>query len=467
MRSLRCLPLLLTCSIVSANAQVLIADSLLQTLSVQDLIGEGIGNAESGIAIHKLRYWTEDAHGAPIVASGAMVVPTDDSCHHALVTYMHGTILDKEAVPSRLSNEITVGHYLGASNYLAVLPDYVGLGDSPGMHPYIHARSEAMASIDLMRAAREWCTQHAVMLNGQVFLVGYSQGGHACMATHRLIQEEFQDEFNVVASAPCSGPYDASGVQAQVMVDTVPYPAPYYLPYIVLAYRDIYPGLFTQPNEVFKSPWDTLLPPLFDGTHGSGEVDALMPSVPSQVLQDSVLQAFANDPQHPFRLALEANDTYHWAPQANLRMYYCSGDDHVFYTNTIVAEQAMLTNGSTHVSKQDMGLLDHGSCAFPALLAVKYWFDQQQADCTWNGVIERSGPSWRLVPDPAVDHCVLRGRDASTIRWTIVDPAGRSLYAGQGVREVELPVHRLAVGTYVVLISGDGEVARLPLVVVR
>ncbi|MCB9169879.1 MAG: T9SS type A sorting domain-containing protein [Flavobacteriales bacterium] len=467
MRTVPIILLLSLCLCDHLRAQVLISDSLLEDLSVQDLIGEGIGNAETGIRTYKLRYWTTDAHDDPIMASGAMVVPNDDSCHHALACYMHGTILEKEGVPSRLSNEIAVGHYLGASNYLAVLPDYVGLGDSPGMHPYIHARSEAMASIDLMRAAREWSVQHATLLNGQVFLVGYSQGGHACMATHRLIQQDFADEFHVTASAPCSGPYDASGVQAQVMIDTVPYPAPYYLPYIVLAYRDIYPGLFNSPSEVFKAPWDMLLPPLFDGTHSSGEVDAIMPDVPGQVLQDSVLLAFTNDPQHPFRLALEDNDTYDWAPQANLRMYYCSGDDHVFHQNSIVAEQAMQANGSTHVSTQDMGVLDHGACAFPALLAVKYWFDQQQADCSWDGIAERTVQPWSLSPNPADARCLLRSRGGGQAEWRVMDMAGRVLCGGGVSDEVALPVGRISPGTYIVRVEGNGSSVALPLLVVH
>jgi hypothetical protein len=39
---------------------------------------------------------------------------------------------------------------------LSAMPDYIGMGGSPGLHPYVHAASEATASIDMIRAAREF-----------------------------------------------------------------------------------------------------------------------------------------------------------------------------------------------------------------------------------------------------------------------------------------------------------------------
>ena len=42
-----------------------------------------------------------------------------------------------------------------AFGYVVCAPDFVGLGDSPGVHPYVHAKTEASAAIDMLRAARE------------------------------------------------------------------------------------------------------------------------------------------------------------------------------------------------------------------------------------------------------------------------------------------------------------------------
>ncbi|MEO8068729.1 MAG: lipase family protein [Flavobacteriales bacterium] len=449
--------LLLIClSFCTSRAQVLVSDSLIESLTAAELQAQGVGGADFDIAVYKLVYNTLDPQGLSTIASGALVVP-QGSCYFPLACYNHGTIVEREAVPSRLSQEILVGHFLGGSGYVSVIPDYLGLGDSHIMHPYMHAATESGAAIDMMRAAREFCALHSVQLNGQVFLAGYSQGGHASMATHKAIQEQFSSEFNVTANAPCSGPYQLSGVQAQAMIDTVPYPAPYYLPYIVYAYASIYPDLAAILPTVFRSPYDTLLPPLFDGVHSAGDIDAVMPIVPSEALQPAMLQAFATDPQHPFRLALQANDNFDWTPQAPVWMFYCEGDGHVFYENTIAAYQAMNGNNAPSVNASSMGASnDHGACAFPALFAAKSWFDGLKGDCTWDGIGERNAEHWSVQPNPAIDAWNLQCPGVSgEVTWKLSDARGSVVSTGSSTRgdALRIGTEGLANGPYNALLT--------------
>ena len=414
---------------IACQGQVLLSDSLLQTLSAGELGGQGIPSPQYGVSIHKLVYATTDAFGAATAASGALVLPNAPWCDLPLFAYDHGTVTGRNEVPSRLSYEILVGKYMGSSGFVSVLPDYLGLGDSPGMHPYIHAVTEATATIDMLRAAREYCSVHGIGLNGEVFLAGYSQGGHAAMATHRMIQEQFPDEFNVVASAPCSGPYDCSGVQASVITADESYPAPYYLPYILLAYKDIYPGLPPAMADIFVTPYDTLLPPLFDGTHSSGDIDAVMPDTPNLVVQPALLAAYMSDPDHPFRMALRDNDVYDWAPAAPMRLNYCSGDHHVFYMNSIVARDTMLANGATGVTATDLGPgTEHQSCALPALSDARDWFISLRTPCAV-GEAEHGTNGWQVAYDPD-GRWTIRSTSRNVGGWWLRDALGRVLEHG-------------------------------------
>ncbi len=443
------------------QAQTLISDSLLIAYTPTELAAEGILGADYAIEAHRLIYHTVDPFGQPTIASGAVVVPVGSACQHAIAAYHHGTILNREDVPSRLSSEMVVGYYLAADDYVAVLPDYLGLGDGPGPHPYIHAASEATASRDMLRAAREFCAQRSVQLNGQVFLTGYSQGGHACAATHRLLQQEHADEFDVTASAPCSGPYDVSGVQAQVMVSPDPYPAPYYLPYVILSYRYVYPGLFGEVDEIFEEPWATLLPPLFQGSNGSGAVDDIMPAAPSEIIIDSVLQAFIDDPDHPFRQALRDNDVYDWAPASPTRFVYCEGDDHVFFENSLVAISAMQANGAQQVQGQSAGAaLDHGDCAFPALLGAKAFLDSHRTPCSGTGLAEAAAGRWRVGPNPARERVRIERSDAmGAAAWRIMALDGRAIMdgaLGDGIAEGWIDVSSLTAAVIVLELVDEG-----------
>lgn len=430
-----------------SNAQVLLSETLLESYTQQQLVGLGVGNAQNDVEVYKLTYATVDPFGQPTVASGALVLPLTPNCYHPLAAYMHGTILNRQDVPSRLSGEIVVGYFLGGTGYVAVLPDYLGLGDSPGPHPYMHAASEASASIDMLRAAREFCASRNVMLNGQLFLTGYSQGGHSCMATHKMIQEQFPDEFTVTASAPCSGPHDVSGVQAEVITSPDPYPAPYYLPYVVFSYNYVY-DLVDDLSEVLREPYDVILPPLFEGNNGSGAVDAVMPNVPSLIMKEEVLQAFSEDPDHFFRVALRDNDLYAWVPTSPVRMAFCESDSHVSYQNSIVARDAMVGLGATNVQAVSAGAgFDHGDCAFPALLGSKNWFDTQRWPCSFNGVDERPALTFSVFPNPAHDRVRITVSDGlgHDLEWAMHAADGRLVAEGRvnavyGEAFMDLPV---------------------------
>ncbi|MBK9177089.1 MAG: alpha/beta fold hydrolase [Flavobacteriales bacterium] len=451
---------------VTLRAQYLISDSLLIAYTPTELAAQGIVGADYTIEAHRLIYHTIDPFGQPTIASGAVVIPVGSTCQHAMAAYHHGTILNRQDVPSRISSEMVVGYYLAADDYVAVLPDYLGLGDSPGPHPYIHAASEATASRDMLRAAREFCAQRNVQLNGQLFLIGYSQGGHACAATHRLLQEEHTDEFTVTASAPCSGPYDVSGVQAQVMVSPDPYPAPYYLPYVILSYRYVYPGLFGEVDEIIEEPWATLLPPLFQGNNGSGAVDAIMPAAPSEIIIDAVLQDFINDPDHPFRQALRDNDLYDWAPTCPTRIIYCEGDNHVFYQNSSVAIAAMQSNGAPSVQGQSAGAaLDHSGCAFPALLNAKMFIDSHRTPCSSIGIAEVDAAHWNVGPNPVVDRFRIARDDAKcSAQWRLLTADGRVALNGMiAVAETEHWIDVSALTPSLYLLEMDEERGRAAL----
>ena len=46
-----------------------------------------------------------------------------------------------------------MGVIAAGNGYFTVMADYLGMGEGEGFHPYIHARSQATAAIDLSKAA--------------------------------------------------------------------------------------------------------------------------------------------------------------------------------------------------------------------------------------------------------------------------------------------------------------------------
>lgn len=412
---------------LSSSAQQIISIDFLRSFSTDQIDSTFTANGIPLLVVpttyavnaYKITYNTVSYDGTtPTIATGALLVPQGTPCKTPLISYQHGTTTYRYGVPSYLSGEIVIGLAEATDGYTIAMPDYLGLGDSPGIHPYIHAASEATASLDLLRATREAQDSLDFALNGQLFLVGYSQGGHATMALHRLIETDFSDEFTVTASAPMSGPYDVSGVQANVIVNDSVYSQPGYLPYILQSYNTVY-NLFVDYADVFIPPYDVTLPPLLDGTHGMDELNAAMPSIPNQIMIPEVLDSFINNQDHYFRAALRDNDVYDWTPTAPMKMFYCEADDEVYYLNAFVAYNKFIENGSTSVQMMSAGEnFGHFECAFYALSGGKNWFDTFRNDEISFDFIIQSDISPSNWPQGSIELIINGGAEPFTFLWS-------------------------------------------------
>jgi hypothetical protein len=330
---------------------------------------------QHAVLSYRIRYETIDPWGGRAIASGVLILPQGVGPALPLVSYQHGTLIETNDAPSAKLEQRLPGIGLASLGYAATVPDLLGFGDSPGLHPYHHARSQASAAIDLLRAARTWSGTHALALDGQLFLLGYSQGGHATMALHRDLQTYHSDEFTVTASAPMAGAYDLSGVTRDDFLSGRAQPNAYYFAYLLAAYWEVYQ--FTNSlADLLVAPYDTTLPPLLERRASGAEINAAMPADPAQVLKPEILDAVRQQPNHPILLALRDNDVLDWVPESPVRLYHCRGDQDVVFANSEVALARFHAAGATQVTLVEP-LPDgtHTGCAQPAFLLVKDWFE--------------------------------------------------------------------------------------------
>lgn len=329
---------------------------------------------EYEVILHRVSYYTEHPNGDSVLVSGALAFPANHTCPSALSSYQHGTVADQFNVPSFQSDETLLGVLYASAGIVTTMPDFIGLGLGEGRHLYVHAESQAETALDLIRAAHTLQDDLGYALDDQLFLWGYSQGGHATMALHRKIELEVPEEFTVTACAPMSGPYDISGVQADIITSDSFYPTPGYLPYVVMSYQEVYGNLYDDVEDLFVPEFASEVEGWFQGDYSMDWINNQCPNVPSQMLHPAVLDDFENNPDNPIRLALQDNDVYDWAPQAPTRLYYCEGDDQVSFENSELAFEVMTENGAANLSSLNGGDLDHSGCAPLAMMAGFNWF---------------------------------------------------------------------------------------------
>ncbi|WP_291964670.1 hypothetical protein [Maribacter sp.] len=344
--------------------------------------------AEYAVDIYKVNYLTPDVQGESSVASGIICIPRDNTSSFPLASYQHGTVGGREDVPSRLgSNNYVLPLVFAGAGFVTCSADYLGLGDSSGIHPYVHAATEASASLDLMRAAVELSNDpdFATLfnLNDQVFVAGYSQGGHATMALQREIELNANDEFQLAASAPMSGPYSVSESMVDFTLGDDNYGFVAYVAWITLGYQAAYPetlGMMTL-EDVFKSQYidhirefeaETINLWTLNNLLAQTLIDETGGQRPKDMFHDSIVNSILANPTSPFAVALADNDTYDWTPEATTYLCYCHGDEQVTFENSLLAERVMSDNGATTVElirmDTDDAPLDHSGCGIPCHL---------------------------------------------------------------------------------------------------
>ncbi len=350
----------------------------------------GIIDAQYEADLYKVVYKTTHPVLGEIDATGAIGIPRgiDYECGLATAIYQHGTTFSRTGVPSYGSLEINFGSMLATSGYVTLLPDYMGLGDSPGMHPYVHGPTEALAAIDLMRATRELQEELDFTLNGQNFIFGYSQGGHGAMALFYELEQNYADEFEATAAAPMSGPYNISEIQANVMF--IDYATPSYLPYTLIGYQGVYPELKEQFPIVFNEEWAALNG--FDGdTDDFFEIMNTLdiPSFAFEMFDEDLLSDFVLNPNHPLKVAFrEAGDYYDWHPNAPLMIMGCCDDEQVMIENLYFTKEKMEEKGVENFQAIDWcdefpeyPQFGHNGCIPFCLVKGKQFFDGMRLDC--------------------------------------------------------------------------------------
>lgn len=333
---------------------------------------------KNDVDIYEIIYKAKWIDSSWINCSGIYYVPKIKNAAPYMM-FGHGTQIQKQRDVS--DGDAQQGICLGfaTDGYFACYPDYYGIGKGEGRHLYQHSWSEAMSFVYMLYAVDELNKKIGLKNNGQLFLTGYSQGGHASFAAQKYLEAINDPRFQVTATSPMSGAYDMTGEQEKYMFQK--YPKPFYLPYLLTSYQIAYNVLpqTTDIYSIFKSPFDTLLPNFFEQnlSRSFDDLDKLMPPIPKDIVKDYLVDEYSNDSNFLFKIKLRENNLTEWKPKAPVQLCYCKGDREVNYKNSEVAYNTMKSLGVTKIKLNNLSNhLDHNTCAAFAVMATKYYFDR-------------------------------------------------------------------------------------------
>jgi hypothetical protein len=446
---------------ITSNAQDVVSSTFLRKIPKLDFFSKYGIFTSNDVLLYRLKYTTIDVDGKPTTASGLITLPDNKTLGLPILAYHHGTVASRFEVPGYDSYESTIPAIFAALGYIGIATDYLGLGDSPGLHPYVHANSEATASRDLLIAAVKFVNDKGYSTTKDLFITGYSQGGHAGMAFHKMMEENPLG-FKLKAASHLSGPYSISTGMKELLLSQDEYTQVAYLAYTALSYNAVY-KIFPDNDiyKMFKPTYAKLIEKFAYEQIDLFKLNGLMidslkaqygKAIPSKMMIDAVVSDVNTNTNHPINVALRANDVYDWKPTIPTRLIYCKADEQVAYTNSIIAEKKMKENGAVNVLAIDQDTKgSHNSCVNPAILATISFFSNYYLASSDETPIEKLDEPI-AYPNPATDMLYLNSSQ------NVTNAIFLSVIGNQYKRAINdnaISLDGIPSGTYVVLIKNS------------
>ena len=307
-----------------------------------------------------------------IEASGLVILPKTTTAV-PMISFHHGTIVeqaDAPSVQSKSSEQVISYTALASMGFITAVPDLIGFGKSKDIfHPYYVEEPTATAVIDLLRAAATLAEEKGVSFNSELFLAGYSQGGYATMASHKALEKNSLEGFQLIASFPGAGGYDI-GALKEYFFSQETYNDPHYLAYVGMSYQSYY-GEDDLVGSFFNDPYAGRIPGLFDGLHSSGDINAQLTNNVSALIKADILDGSNLDLAGFLQEKFEENSPVDWVPQVPVYLYHGEADVTVPYENSQITYETLIDNGASESNVQLVTIPgNHGTALEPYIVDV-------------------------------------------------------------------------------------------------
>lgn len=329
--------------------------------------------AEYGVELFCVEYKTAGLDGAEVSATGLAMLPKKEPnlgpC--PVLCLQQQTIFDLHDAPSLFITSRLAKMALplfAAQGYVVLLADYIGQGMSAVAHPYMHAKTEQGACMDFLHAGQALAQERGLRLSGELFLSGFSQGGHATLA---LLQGLEAANIQVQGASAIAAMVDMPFCLGHLLRSSLPV-APVILAKAVLAAWRCYPQLEAMESPFVPEMRERAESLLFK-RHTREQIFSTLALPLEQVFAASFLEEVRNG-THPLLEAVRAESIKPWLCRTPLRLYYGSADLLIQPENSLSFARTVQQMGGFAESVL-CGAYSHNGCVPTAMVETALWFE--------------------------------------------------------------------------------------------
>ena len=291
-----------------------------------------------------------------IKASGLVIMPSSDKPLPLLV-YLHPTLLHKSEAPSLipptlfsidpLEDQRLMIVSLALQGYIVFAPDYIGYGSSEDrIHPYLYKKSVVQTTGNLLRALEQVLQEDRVPFKREIFIMGYSQGGHGAMAFAEALQNSSMN-FEIRALSAGGGPYDMLYTVREHLDKKSVWKL--LLGLLLQSYSYIYN--WNLDDILREKDYAGMIHELHKHDNSSRATEGL-PNRTSSLFRSDFTQDILERDGMDYHKHLVENSVYDWRPNFPVLLFHAKKDQIVPYRNMEIAYRS-LRRGRSRISKKD------------------------------------------------------------------------------------------------------------------
>jgi pimeloyl-ACP methyl ester carboxylesterase len=330
------------------------------------------------VKLYKVKYLTRVPEWGqqPITVTGLIAIPDNGKDSMPIISYQHGTVFSKTAVPSFpeecMEYKLMVAQY-ASNGYVVIGADYIGLGESDLPNGYLIKESTEQACVDMILAAKDVLKSMNIK-PGSLFLHGWSQGGWNTMTLLRKLEEI---HMPVTAATTAAAPVDVAVTINRWMNNYQPGDAIWLTACasnLIFAFERYYkmPGL---SKNVIRPEYYTAAENFADFKIDWPTFSKQVPSTIQAYFNPAFMQS-GNIATSGFWKILEASQAYRWRCQTPLRNYYGEQDEVIpVFIATLPQGFHTLMGGANTKSISAGAKADHRATHVFSVIDGKKWFD--------------------------------------------------------------------------------------------
>lgn len=349
------------------------------------------------VRMYRVAYNSTASNQNKTPLSGLVAIPTGGA-PKGLVVYYHGTTAERNNVPSRYrGGKLPEEAYwtilaFTAAGYAVAAPDYLGLGDHLGFHPYALASLNSWSGIDLVEPARKIAAEVEHPIGADLFVTGFSEGGACAMWAGIHLAKTTNPIYRVSKLAAISGPYDLSDTQSKSMLAKQSNlkwlgARVYFAAYTARGMQEYVRGI--ELKDYFAPSFATYIPFVFGQDLGERKI---IEKLVGKALQLGLFQNLdklltpefrehleKRDTGDPFVAQLVANDCYDWSPPFPTYLFSVEDDFLVPKEHALKTIRTMRQRGVGPELARCYILpgrkFDHLQSVWPGLINARKFFD--------------------------------------------------------------------------------------------